>query len=480
MKYVRVLLAAVCLLSAEAGLAQQDPEQPMGTGFEPAVNCDRDTTTSGKRIQFLWMNTYGMTPGIYWTISHALGAVDSWSEPVVFPKGVEARVDPFTVCNIWSDPNTATRHMYFGWYTQFSSQGGNPLGDYFRRSLRDIEVDNPARMEDGMADRPWLAANNASLYLSFRLGDPFKGYVKRAAIPSGESEVIWPSGPGVEVFVADSNTTLVSNFPVAAHADSVGNERAFLMARQYGSGSGLRDNSIRIQRSLNQGAWGNEETVIVQGVDGFPVDRDLRMLSYHIASDPRTSAKQVYAFYVRNEAAPYISHGGKRNVLYCKPSLNGGDSWNGESKVFTISPSDLPSNGFAVVPPNDSPGFYRIGRVWSCVDDNGNVYVAWMDNRYGKYDTTNKDYWHVFCSRSIDLGEHWSPPIRVSGTDQVTASASIGGYGNPGFNPDHVPPGDVLTCDADLNRLYVAWPDSRDNQLNTGAPTKVYFRRIQF
>jgi len=162
--------------------------------------------------------------------------------------------------------------------------------------------------------------------------------------------------------------------------------------------------------------------------------------------------------------------------------------------VFTLGQSDLPPNGFADVPNcanQSSPGFYRIGRVWSSVDPNGNIYVAWVDNRYGVFvNDTSKDYWHVFCSKSTSSsqGDTWSAPIRVSGPtngtlDQIRASASIGGFGNPFGNFNWVPPGDFLTCDADAIYLYVAWPDSRDNQpANEGnnAPTKVYFRRIQF
>jgi hypothetical protein len=208
----------------------------------------------------------------------------------------------------------------------------------------------------------------------------------------------------------------------------------------------------------------------------------LRCFNYHVTRDPNPSSTNVYAFYVRNEASGYLSPP-DRNVLYCRASFNGGATWNGEVRVF-IPPSP-PQNGFAPVPPNcngDANGFYRIGRVWSCVDDNGYVYVAWMDNRYGKFSgDTSKDYWHVFCSRSTTEGDTWSTPIRVSGsTSDPQGTASVGGFNATEWNGNHVPPGDFLTCDADNNRLYVAWPDSRETQNGPSYPIVVYFRRIDF
>jgi hypothetical protein len=302
------------------------------------------------------------------------------------------------------------------------------------------------------------------------------------------------SNDGVEVFVPASNDALRSSFPITAHSDSAGNESVFLMTRQHPtapppsptpcSGTGVLDNAIRIKRSVNQGAWGNEQAINVDGTDGFVYTRDWPMLNDHITCDPNTSSKAVYAFYVRNEATSYGAGGGKRNILYCKASVDGGNSWGGERMVFTLDVSHLPPYGFADVPNcanQSSPGFYRIGRVWSCVDPNGNIYVAWMDNRYGVYSyngDTSKDYWHVFCSKSTSTsqGDTWSTPIQVSGTSGDLSTASIGG-----FRGNHVPPGDVLTCDADSQYLYVAWPDSRNQQGgHTTLPIQAYFRTVQF
>ncbi len=71
----------------------------------------------------------------------------------------------------------------------------------------------------------------------------------------------------------------------------------------------------------------------------------------------------------------------------------------------------------------------------------------------------------MFYSKSTDDGDTWSTPVRVSGTTNATASASIGG-GAP-RNTAWVPPGDFLTCDADSVNLYVAWPDNRADQGGT-------------
>jgi hypothetical protein len=312
--------------------------------------------------------------------------------------------------------------------------------------------------------------------------------VKRPAIPTGSPSpppVDWTHFNPVDVFDSSSISSLVSNFPVAAAVDSEG-EKVFLMARQhpasgcFDSGGSPSTNLIRIKRSLDQGAhWQDEQTVDVTGADGFVHDRDLPMLNFHITRDPRSSVTYVYAFYVRNELATLGDLTIIRNVLYSRSSLNGGKSWNGEVRVFL--PPDPPQNGFADVPQNCDGrtfGFYRIGRVWSCVGDNGNVYVAWMDNRYGKYSgDTSKDYWQVFCSKSTDNGNTWSTtPFQVSGSSGDLSTASIGGFNNQSW----VPPGDFLSCDADATNVYVSWPDSRDQQGDPTNPIKVYFRRIQF
>lgn len=194
----------------------------MGTGYEPVVNCDRRVLSGdmNKRIQLVWMDPMGMNPGIDWAISHALGAPSTWGTPVVFASG--QYLDPVAACDIWSADTT--RQMYFGWYAAL----GTGFEADFRRSTSGTSVDQSTVMQSGGGERPWLAANTASLYLSFA-----EGKVKRAAVPSGAGFVDW-SGPAILVFTADPNTAIIHNFPVATHRDSAGSERVFVMAREYG------------------------------------------------------------------------------------------------------------------------------------------------------------------------------------------------------------------------------------------------------
>lgn len=483
-------------------------EIPVRTGFEPAVNCDHRGVSGRIQVVLMDQGPVGDRPNypIYWEVSTDQGS--TWSE-TPFQNTTETKIDPFATCDIWS--NDTTRRMYFGWFRN----AGGPDADFFLRSRMGTNCGSIGNCDNGpesiqglvgnaAPDRPWLTGNSASLYLSFHVSklvttNPSSyvdlGYVQRAPIPSGTAPVVWSGTPQLAMSPsptpapsATPATTFVASFPVAAHADAspTPNETVYMIARQYvTSGCTETDqykNYVRVKLSTDHGAtWTSDDvlTVDVSGADGFVIGRDDRMVTEHISRDPNTSRNYVYAFYVRNQPGTiaYPQH----NVLYSRSSINGGTSWNNEVAVLTAPTS--PSSSFATEPANcsgDTSGFFRIGRVWSTVDDNGYVYVAWMDNRYGKYSAT-KDYWQVFCSRSTDQGATWLPPIQVSGTAGDLTTASIGGYGNPFATGDQLPPGDFLTCDADSNTLYVAWPDSRANQNgHNNAPTEVYFRYVQF
>ena len=413
------------------------------------------------------------------TYSNDLGA--SWATAATFPGGVGNWIDPITACNIFG--SQSPRHMYFGWY----AQAGVDPGDRFNRSISDGNVDNTVVAQaQGVGitpDRPWLCCNTASLYLSYSnvAGTDPLPYVKRAAMPSGTGTISWTAS-AVQVASPLTGTAFVGSFPMATYVDSNGAESAYVITQQYTEEFpplSVNKNVMRIYKSTNAGSsWSSDILGInVDSADGYVKTRDYPMLTYHVSKDPNPSSGKLYAFYVRNEVPAFLT-GPPHNALYCKSSYNGGTTWNGERRVYTIPSTDLPANGFAEVPANSdgsTAGFFRIGRVWSCVDPSGNVYVAWMDNRYGKYGSTDKDYWHVFYSKSADFGDTWSTALRVSGTSNATASASIGGGQPP--RGDWVPPGDFLTCDADSVKLYVAWPDNRGDQ--GGSPgTHAYINAI--
>ncbi len=462
-----------------AGVAAGD-EFALGTGYEPVINCDRvtDGQNANKRVQVVWVGT---DLDIKRRLSHNLG--NSWQSTDTYQEQFVSRIDSFAAANVGVG---STPHMYFGWFKEIHA---NP-GAYFIRSTIGNTVDNEVIAQTTPCDRPWLVCNSSSLYLSYSNAPPDPdAYVKRAAMTTGT--ISW-GGSSVLAGEPILNTTLTSSFPVATHRESDGDESVYVAMRQRkpGSTATLFDNSLRIRKSTNQGATWSESLIncSLQGVDGFVLARDDAMLAYHVVADPDPNDDKVYAFYVRNESVPLPQYGPSRNVLYCKVSFDGGATWNGEVKVYTIGLSELPT-AWADVPVNlngSDDGFFRIGRVWSCVAPNGHIYVCWMDNRYGRYGTGTgsdaRDYWHVFYSKSTNFGDTWTAPVRVSAPNAsgsgITANASIGGYGNPGLRGHSTPPGDVLTCDVDAINLYVTWCDTRNHQSDIEADTQIFVNVI--
>lgn len=176
----------------------------------------------------------------------------------------------------------------------------------------------------------------------------------------------------------------------------------------------------------------------------------------------------MYFFFARVD---WTGPTGKAMVLYCLRSANDGLSFPTLTRVFM---PPLPTAVFGTVPPNNSPGFFRIGRVWSCIAPNGRVHLVWMDNREGRVgdtgDDATRDKWRVRRAYSDDKGLTWTVPEAP-----VSDQPSIGGYGipDPIGNESHIPPGDMIACDADDGFLYVAWTDTR----NAPGTPQVYFRR---
>jgi hypothetical protein len=151
----------ICLLSTSQSQGQTLNEQLMDAnfGFEPVVNCDRRSDSTA-RIQFVWTDG----TGIYRRITHNLGA--DWGVKATLDSSGD--LDPFAACDIWSTDNTVPRIMYFGW----SGTSGSSQADFFARSRSEMNVDSgPEVAESGFADRPWLAASSANLFLSFGTGN---------------------------------------------------------------------------------------------------------------------------------------------------------------------------------------------------------------------------------------------------------------------------------------------------------------------
>ncbi len=470
-------LGMLCVSNLVAG-----DEFALGTGYEPVVNCDRvtDSQNGNKRVQVVWV---GIGSTIQRRFTHNLGT--SWQSTDTYQGPNASRLDSVAAANVGVG---STPHMYFGWLDQVAPEAGIT----FFRSTSGNTLDNQVIAQSNPSDRPWLVCNSSSLYLSYSNSTSApNAYVKRAAMTTGT--ISW-SGTSVLAGQPIAGTTLTSNFPIATHRDSAGNETVYLAMRQRkpGSVATLFDNSLRIRKSTDQSAtWSASRTdCSLQGVDGFVTARDDAMLAYHVVADPDPTDDRAYAFFVRNEAVPLPQDGPSRNVLYCRASFDSGATWNGEVKVYTIGAAELPAN-WADVPENASgstAGFFRIGRVWSCIAPDGDIYVCWMDNRYGRFGTGTgsnaRDYWHVFYSKSEDFGDTWTTPVRVSAPNAsgsgITANASIGGYeGTPaGDRGSCIPPGDVLTCDVDAVNLYVTWCDTRNKQSDPDNDTQVYVNVI--
>lgn len=307
--------------------------------------------------------------------------------------------------------------------------------------------------------------------------------------PGSGGAIVWPTSSAMAL-EAVAGTNLVPHPAIARGLADATKTMVFAMGLQFKAGEPKSDdNEVRVVRSTNGGGmWGLFPVNVLfeykDSYDGFVADRDRKMAQFHIVGDHGTSEARkssVYAFYVRNEMGPLIV---PQDVLYCKVSNDNGATWSGEKPVFPQSFVTPPSHGYAPVPPNDSGnpnGFLRIGRVWSCVDGQGRVHVVWFDNRAGKYvlaegdppEYEGRDLWRVYRSMSTDGGNTWSAAAAVAD------GLSLGGFGQPPDSIKHAPPGDFISCDADWDRLYVAWCDSRDfRNSNPDLRSRVYVRTI--
>jgi hypothetical protein len=205
----------------------------------------------------------------------------------------------------------------------------------------------------------------------------------------------------------------------------------------------------------------------------------------------------VYVFYT--EHRDKLTSAGLQMVavLFCRRSKDAGVTWEAPVQVIpdTVYAS-LPGRGaFAQVPDNQSsedpgglrmmPGYFRVARVWSCLDANGHLHVVWFDNRAGKSPETRNwftqacetDYWRV---HRVECGDPLAEQMLWNTGVLEVSGLSIGGTGIPSglqMRP-WCPPGDFLSCDADASYLYVAWPDTSDYPITREDQGRVKLRRI--
>jgi len=218
------------------------------------------------------------------------------------------------------------------------------------------------------------------------------------------------------------------------------------------------------------------------------------------------------------------------DAIFVNRSDDGGVTFNGERKVTDVTPIGNTENcgGQNSKTLNGSirvTDFPTIAIDKSNGPNDGNVYIAWNDNRNGNPD--------IFFTRSTDGGMTWSAPMRVNDdattTDQfmpwmtvdpsgviflmwydrrldpmnnlmldVFAAASVDGgltfspnvrvtsvsFGVPPLNPNFDPVvaacymGDYVGATTDATTIYFSWGDNRD--IVNGRPDPdVFFRKAQ-
>lgn len=475
--FVRFVATSVFLAAALRALPQFEfPEEDIGKGFQPSLSANRRAHPQQRMLAVCWMG-FNLS-NLEWRRSlNQGGDFESLQE----------------IANGWfSNPtlsaDTDAGRLFFGFEgdqaTMMSSQVLKLDGTFGNRS--------PVQGMD-VGYRPWLLGVEGTphaLWPNNQLGGGANELLTKRGTVNGNSVIDW-SGQVLQVAVPNSGLVFNGHAAFARSKATVeGVENRLLVgALQYKIGEPTAfGTGYYLYRSENSGAsWAMVPAATPSGMqspwswapDGFIRRRDARMHGYHACGgDSVLTENYAYFFFSRIENVDLLS---KTTVLYCLRSTNDGAAFGTLTRIF-----DSPSGGgvtYADVPSSDTDGkfngrgFFRIGRVWSCIDGNGTVHVVWMDNREGVApDPQNRrDMWRVRRAFSTDKGLTWTVP-----TDPVSTSSSIGGFGIPNNNYEpHLPPGDFLSCDADSNFLYIAWPDSRHaltNQWLTRGP-RIFFRK---
>ena len=474
----RLLQAVFCVLLVAPRFAHSQPTNVLiGYGVEPSIITNR-TGGGVSHVTISWMGVGDQLNEIWTRPSFNSGAswlatayLDGSNELIAYDPTMAVATSP--VCGT---------NFYFGWLDTVDSVGllhniqtkespdgqdlSNPISSLLALPLTKI-------------DRPWLLGADDRVYASWAFKEAGYQYLKfkRGVLCFNPAIINWSvyqesSYASVEI----SPLGLVSN-PAIARGPG---DYAYGLALQHDLTDPLSgDNMLSVYLSSDGGqTWTVQGDVLEYLGDPNPLGwdpaREAQMANFHIVGE--SDDDNVYAFYVTNVYAGI----NQAHALYCRTSNDNGDTWNVRVRVSDFPAP--PSQGYAEVPKSgggNEDGYYRIGRVWSCVDDFGNVHVVWFDNRLGlsNYTDPERDYWQVFHSQSSDNGQTWSAP------ELISEVPSVGGFALPHFRSGDwwwTPPGDFLACDADSQYLYISWPDSRAWYPPFGIDRQpiIYFARV--
>lgn len=383
--------------------------------------------------------------------------------------------------------NPGNGDFYFGW---LGPGGGGPEFK-FKRSTDGQDLTAPVQVVVAAGgpldvDRPWLATSASFVYGNWYRRSSLDLRFKRGAV-QGDETVDW-SGAAVTYCLRtdpqDQKMAFGPPTPIARGSSGY----LYSMSKQVKTDSPFDGNAIRVHRSTNDGtSWdtaGYTFTTLDTHPDGYQRPSDFGLFNMHIVADP--SSSNVWAFYVDFETRycgdPTSQH--KVSVLYCRRSTNHGQDWSSPVQVIpnsVYSSIACETENFGMLPDENEnyvvDGYYRIARVWSCLDAAGRIHVVWMDSREGKHPAAaddNRDLWRVYRSVSSDGGQTFSSLVLP-----VSTTTSVGGSGNPHAGLFY-PPGDHLGCAADDAYLYVTWPDTRHyDDMQPGQAGRIYFRRFQ-
>lgn len=481
-------------LTGSAGYAQGEISiKDIGIGQEPSLATDRNGN-----LAVLWIDSSGNDPVLYRRTSSDRGS--TWVPADQITEWSSFANEPTIAANL------TTGDLYYGFLRQDVSSARLSMAYGDDLTVVDAQVST--------LDRPWLIAQNPRAYAvwfdKWQLGDPHRIYFKKSDEITADP-ITWSAS---RVLVA-SREFPVSHFvywpAIAKGRNTAADENfVYVMGVSYRAVSPY-DATLKVFRSADggdTGTWDNGSnggwaggTLLSDypspGNDefGFYHNATVAMLASHILADPDGSA--VYSFFTEMK---HRTDGELVTKLYCRRSLNDGQSWDSAVPIVPDTRYDtFPSRGsgenegYGDVPDNQGnpmTGFFRMGRIWSCFDDAGRLHVVWMDNRNGRSDYYTdisgnrwyRDQWKVYraqCSAPTAQQMTWTTSVY-----EVSLGMSIGGFGLPkkaaSRGKPYLPPGDTIASDADGQYLYVTWPDTSNYDPNdpTTEEGRVKFRRI--